>query len=164
MVRQAEALGASFDLVLAPVSGGGLISGITLAVKALSPKTAIWGLEPAGFEDTRLSLEAGQRVAITPTGRSLCDALESPCPGEITFPIMQRNLAGAVALTDAEVAEAMRYAFATLKLVVEPGGSVGLAALLAGKIKPAAGQTVGLVLSGGNVDPELFSQAIKGEI
>jgi threonine dehydratase len=164
MVRQAGALGASLDLVLAPVSGGGLISGISLAVKALSPKTAIWGLEPAGFEDTRLSLEAGERVAIKPTGRSLCDALESPCPGQITFPIMQRNLAGAVALTDAEVAEAMRYAFSTLKLVVEPGGSVGLAALLTGKVKVQPGQTVGLVLSGGNVDPELFAKVIRGEI
>jgi len=164
MVRQARALGASLDLVLAPISGGGLISGISLAVKALSPATAIWGVEPAGFEDTRLSLAAGHRVTIKPQGRSLCDALESPAPGEITFPIMQQNLAGAVAITDPEVAEAMRYAFSTLKLVVEPGGVVGLAALLTGKVKPRAGQTVGLVLSGGNVDPELFSRAIKGEI
>ncbi|MDB5442198.1 MAG: threonine dehydratase [Phenylobacterium sp.] len=164
LVRQAQALGASLDLVLAPISGGGLISGVSLAVKALSPATAIWGVEPAGFEDTRLSLEAGQRVTIKPQGRSLCDALESPAPGEITFPIMRQNLAGAVAITDPEVAEAMRYAFATLKLVVEPGGVVGLAALLTGKIKAQAGQTVGLILSGGNVDPDLFAQAIKGEI
>jgi threonine dehydratase len=164
MVRQAQALGATFDLLLVPISGGGLISGISLAVKALSPATAIWGLEPAGFEDTRLSLEAGKRVRIQPTGRSLCDALESPAPGELTFPIMQKNLAGAVALTDPEVAEAMRYAFSTLKLVVEPGGAVGLAALLTGKVKVKADQTVGLVLSGGNVDPDLFARVIRGEI
>jgi len=164
MVRQAQALGATFDLLLVPISGGGLISGISLAVKALSPATAIWGLEPAGFEDTRLSLEAGKRVRIQPTGRSLCDALESPAPGELTFPIMQKNLAGAVALTDPEVAEAMRYAFAALKLVVEPGGAVGLAALLTGKVKVKADQTVGLVLSGGNVDPDLFASVIRGEI
>jgi len=164
MVRQAEALGATFDLVLAPVSGGGLISGVSLAAKALSPKTALWAVEPAGFEDTRLSLEAGERVTIKPEGRSLCDALESPFPGEITFPIMRANLAGAVAVTDAEVAEAIRYAFSTLKLVVEPGGSAGLAALLAGKVAARPGQTVGLILSGANIDPDLFARVIRGEI
>ena len=164
MVRQAAGLGAALDLLLAPAGGGGLMAGISLAVKALSPATAIWAVEPSGFEDLRQSLEAGERVTIKPAGRSLCDALESPAPGEITFPILQRSLAGAVAVTDAEVAEALRCAFATLKLVVEPGGSVGLAALLAGKVKVPAGATVGLVLSGGNIDPALFAQAIRGEI
>lgn len=164
LVRQANGLGCALDLVLAPVSGGGLLAGISLAVKALSPATQIWGVEPAGFEDLRLSLEAGERVSIQPAGRSLCDALESPAPGEITFPILKDSLAGAAAVTDAEVAEAMRYAFTTLKLVVEPGGSAGLAALLAGKIEPPAGGTVGLVLSGGNVDPDLFARAVRGEI
>jgi threonine dehydratase len=164
LLRQAEAIGVKLDVVLAPISGGGLISGISLALEALSPATAIWGVEPAQFDDTRRSLEAGHRVTLKPQGRSLCDALESPAPGELTFPIMQRNLAGAVGVSDAEVAEAMRYAFQTLKLVVEPGGSVGLAALLTGKVKPPAGGAVGLVLSGGNVDPDLFAQAIRGEI
>jgi len=164
MVRQAQALGATLDLALAPVSGGGLMAGISLAVKALSPKTTLWGVEPAAFDDLAQSLAAGERVTIKPTGRSLCDALESPFPGEITFPILKQNLAGAVGVTDAEVAEAMRFAFSALKLVVEPGGAAGLAALLAGKVKAGSGDTVGLVLSGGNVDPELFSQAIKGEI
>jgi threonine dehydratase len=163
LLRQAEAKGAALDLAVAPVSGGGLLAGMSLATKALSPKTALWGVEPAGFEDLRLSLEAGERVTIKPAGRSLCDALESPFPGEITFPILKANIAGAVAITDAEVAEAMRYAFATLKLVLEPGGAVGLAALLTGKIA-SAGRTVGLVLSGGNVDPDLFGRVIRGEI
>jgi threonine dehydratase len=163
MVRQAQALGAIFDLALTPVSGGGLLAGVSEAIKTLSPATAIWGVEPAAFDDLRQSLEAGRRVTIKPTGRSLCDALESPAPGEIPFPMLQKNLAGVVGITDPEVAEAIRYAFSTLKLVVEPGGSVGLAALLTGKI-PAKGKTVGLVLSGGNVDPDLFSQAIRGEI
>jgi threonine dehydratase len=163
MARQAQALGVTLDLVLAPISGGGLIAGLSEALKVLSPSTKVWGVEPALFDDTRRSLEAGERVTIRPQGRSLCDALESPFPGEITFPMMQRNLAGAVGVTDAEVAEAMRYAFAVLKLVVEPGGSVGLAALLSGKIE-AAGRTVGLVLSGGNVDPDRFAQILRGEI
>ena len=163
MMRQAAALGASFDTMLAPVSGGGLLAGISEVVKTLSPATEIWGVEPAAFDDLAQSLKAGERVTIKPTGRSLCDALESPAPGEITFPMLKKNLAGAVAITDAEVTDAMRYAFSTLKLVVEPGGSVGLAALLTGKVA-SRGKTVGLVLSGGNVDPELFAQILRGEL
>jgi threonine dehydratase len=163
LVRQAQALGASLDLALASISGGGLIGGMSVAIKALSPATEVWGVEPALFDDTRQSLAAGERVTIKPQGRSLCDALESPFPGEITFPLMKANLAGAVGITDPEVAEAMRYAFSVLKLVVEPGGAVGLAALLTGKV-PAAGKTVGLVLSGGNVDPDQFAQVIRGEL
>ncbi len=164
LVRQAEALGAHIDLFLGQVSGGGLMAGISEAIKTLSPDTEIWGVEPAAFDDFAQSLAAGTRIAIKPTGRSLCDALETPQPGELTFPMLQRNLSGAVSVTDAEVAEALRYAFTTLKLVVEPGGSVGLAALLAGKLRPKAGSTVGLVFSGGNVDPELYVQILRGEI
>jgi threonine dehydratase len=163
LARQAEAMGATLDLALAPVSGGGLLAGLSVALKASRPDVAIWGVEPAGFDDLARSLAAGRRITIKPPGRSLCDALESPYPGELTFPILARNLAGAVSVTDAEVAEAMRYAFATLKLVVEPGGAVGLAALLTGKL-PAQGRTVGLVLSGGNVDADLFARVIRGEI
>jgi threonine dehydratase len=163
MMRQATALGATFDTVLAPVSGGGLLAGISEAVKTLSPTTEVWGVEPADFDDLAQSLKAGERVTIKPTGRSLCDALESPAPGEINFPMLKKNLAGAVGITDAEVTDAMRYAFSTLKLVVEPGGSVGLAALLTGKVA-SRGKTVGLVLSGGNVDPDLFARVVRGEI
>jgi threonine dehydratase len=143
------------------VGGGGLIAGASTAVKALSPGARVIGVEPALFDDTARSLAAGHRITVRPTARSLCDALESPAPGVLTFPINQQTLSGVVSVTDAEVAEAMRVAFSMLKLVVEPGGSVGLAALLAGKI-PADGQTAGLVLSGGNVDPDLFSQVLGG--
>ncbi|WP_372786074.1 threonine/serine dehydratase [Phenylobacterium sp.] len=163
MVSQAKAVGAAFDIVLTPASGGGLMAGVSEAIRTLSPKTAFWGVEPAAFDDLALSLAAGERVTIHPTGRSLCDALESPAPGVINFPMLKKNLAGAVGITDPEVAEAMRYAFSTLKLVVEPGGIVGLAALLTGKVE-AKGKTVGIVLSGGNVDPELFARVIRGEI
>jgi threonine dehydratase len=164
LVRQAQAIGAKLDVVIAPISGGGLISGIGTAVKALSPTTAIVGVEPAGFDDSLRSLQAGERVTVKPSGRSLCDALESPFPGEITFPIMQKTVADIALATDPEIAEAMRYAFSTLKLVVEPGGSAGLAALLAGKVNTFGGTTVGLVLSGGNVDPDQFARVIRGEI
>jgi threonine dehydratase len=163
MMRQAAALGATFDTVLAPVSGGGLLAGISEVVKTLSPATEVWGVEPAAFDDLAQSLKAGERVTIKPTGRSLCDALESPAPGELNFPMLKKNLAGAVGITDAEVAEAMRYAFSILKLVVEPGGCVGLAALLTGKVA-SQGRTVGLVLSGGNVDPDLFARIIRSEL
>ena len=101
---------------------------------------------------------------MTPTHRTLCDALETPCPGELTFPILQKTVADMAVVTDAEVAEAMRYAFSVLKLVVEPGGSAGLSALLAGKVKTGGATTVGLVLSGGNVDPEQFAKVLRGEL
>ena len=163
IVRQAEARGVSIDVLLSPVGGGGLLAGVSLAMKALSPNTAIHGVEPAGFDDTRLSLEAGERRGAPPVARSLCDALESSMPGVLTFPILQRSLASIVAVTDAEVAEAMRVAYATLKLVVEPGGSVALAALLAGRIH-LAGRTAAIILSGGNVDAALFARVLVGEL
>jgi threonine dehydratase len=151
-------------VAITPVGGGGLMAGTATAIKALSPRTAMVGVEPEAFNDTLLSLQAGKRILTKPTTRSLCDALESPAPGELTFPVMHKLVADIALVSDAEVAEAMRYAFQTLKLVVEPGGSVGLAALLAGKVKLFGGKTVGLVLSGGNVDPDLFAQVIRGEL
>ncbi|WP_293900571.1 threonine/serine dehydratase [Phenylobacterium sp.] len=164
LVRQAHALGVTLGAVVAPCSGGGLLSGIATAVKALSPTTAIYGVEPEGYDDTLRSLQAGRRTAVTPMKRTLCDALETVCPGELTFPILLKTVADVAVVTDAEVAEAMRYAFSVLKLVVEPGGSAGLAALLAGKLKTGGATTLGLVLSGGNVDPDQFAQVIRGEL
>ena len=163
IVAQAAALGATLDSLICCVGGGGLIAGTSTAVKALSPATEIWGVEPAGFDETRRSLQSGQREMIDKDARSICDALLTPIPGDLTWPINQKNLAGAVAVTDAEVAEAMRYAFSTLKLVVEPGGCVALTAALAGKVD-VVGKTVAIVLSGGNVDPGLFAQVLSGEI
>lgn len=160
LVTQAKALGVSFDVVVAPVGGGGLMAGVSTAVKALSPSTALVGVEPAGFDDTLRSLQAGSRQTLKPVTRSLCDALESPAPGELTFPVLQQTLADIAVVSDAEVADAMRCAFAILKLVVEPGGAVGLAALLAGKVKAWGDGTTGLVLSGGNVDPALFAEIL----
>ena len=164
LVQQAAALGAGLDVVVAPIGGGGLMAGLSTAVKARSPSTAIVGVEPAGFDDTLRSLQKGERVLTKPTTRSLCDALESPAPGELTFPILQKTVADVAVVTDAEVAEAMRYAFSVLKLVVEPGGAVGLAALLSGKVMTAGEGVTALVLSGGNVDPELFAQVLRREI
>ncbi|HEX5379892.1 MAG TPA: threonine/serine dehydratase [Phenylobacterium sp.] len=165
LFHQSQDLGARLDVLIAPVGGGGLMAGASLAIRTLSPQTAVVGVEPAGFDDTLQSLRAGSRQSLKPATRSLCDALETPCPGELTFPILQKTVADIAVVTDAEVAEAMRYGFSTLKLVVEPGGSVGLAALLAGKVAQARpGATVGLVLSGGNVDPDQFAAILRREL
>jgi threonine dehydratase len=158
IVEQARELGVELDKVLSPVGGGGLIAGVSTAVKALSPATEVWGAEPAGFDETRRSLISGQRETIDPDARSICDALLTPIPGELTWPINSRNLSGIVAVTDTEVAEAMRYAFSVLKLVIEPGGAVGLAAVLSGRVTLEPGLLV--ILSGGNVDLAAYAKAI----
>ena len=155
-----EQADAPIDQLLCGASGGGLIAGINLAFAARSPDTRVLAGEPAAYDDTRRSLEAGERMTYPPgAAPSICDALMSDRPGELTFPI-NRRLAGVLTVTDAEVADAVRYAFRTLKLVVEPGGAVSLAALLAGKVE-AAGRTTAIILSGGNVDPALFAAIIE---
>ena len=164
LARQAQALGAELDLVVGPVGGGGLMAGVALAVQTLSPRTRIVGVEPELYDDARRSLASGRRESAAPTVRTLCDSLETPSTGELTFPILKARLSGIATVSDAEVAQAVRLAFSTLKLVVEPGGAVGLAALLAGKVPEAgSGACVGLVLSGGNVDPALFARILQGE-
>ena len=164
MVRQARALGAEMDLVIGPIGGGGLMAGVALAIQTLSPRTLAVGVEPELYDDARRSLASGRRETLAPTVRTLCDSLESPSTGELTFPVLRDRLSAIATVSDPEVTEAMRCAFSTLKLVVEPGGSVGLAALLAGKVGQAApGACVGLVLSGGNVDPVLFTRVLAGE-
>ena len=159
VVGQLAERGLVADALLCPASGGGLMAGINLAFEALSPATATYVVEPIGFEDHRLSLEAGVRTPNGQAGTSLSDALLAPQPGEMTFPINQRRLKGALAVSDAEALEAMAFAFRHLRIVLEPGGAVALAASLSGKLD-LVGQTVVIVASGGNVDPELFRRAI----
>jgi threonine dehydratase len=163
IAAQAAALETSVDLVVGPVGGGGLMSGVGLVTRARYPAAKVVGVEPAGYDDTRRSLAAAERVGAPPAPRSLCDALESPMPGKLTFPILRRTLRDVVTVTDAEVAEAMRYAFDVLKLVVEPGGSVALAALLAGRLD-VGGRVAAIILSGGNVDPDLFGRVLAREL
>ncbi|MDP1630952.1 MAG: threonine/serine dehydratase [Caulobacter sp.] len=163
LVQQTRDLGVALDLVLVPVGGGGLAAGVSTAVKHLLPTARAYGVEPAAFDDTQRSMASGRRESIDPAARSICDALQTPSPGILTFPINQRTLDGVYSVTDAEVAEAIRYAYTTLKLVVEPGGVVALAALLAGKMAVDGG-CAGVVLSGGNIDPVLFGRILAGEI
>ncbi|WP_333592745.1 threonine ammonia-lyase [Brevundimonas sp.] len=156
IVEQAD---APLDQLLCGTSGGGLIAGINLALAARSPDTRVVGVEPAAYNDTQMSFAAGQRVTHAPAPGTICDALMTPIPGELTWPINQR-LERVVTVTDAEAAEAVRYAFRVLKLVIEPGGAVSLAALLAGKVE-TKGLTTAVVLSGGNIDPALFAAIIE---
>src|SRR5262249_19882248 len=130
------------------------------AVKEASPSTQIYSVEPAGFDDLARSLAQGARQRNERLSGSICDALMSAMPGEITFEVARRTLAGGLSVTDEEAKEAVRFAFCELKLVVEPGGAVSLAAILARKLD-LAGKTVMAVLSGGNIDPALFAEIIQ---
>lgn len=158
---QAKSAGHAVDTALVCCSGGGLATGTALGLRETFPDAAVYTVEPAGFDDFARSLAAGDRVRNERTSGSACDALLAPTPGDITFPLGTRVLAGGLAVTDAEAFAAMRFAFTHLKLVVEPGGAVALAAALSGKLD-IRGRTVAVVLSGGNVDPDLFARVLAG--
>jgi threonine dehydratase len=160
IAAQAKARGTRLDAVLVCCGGGGLTAGCATALAAETPDTKVYAVEPAEFNDTGRSLAAGHRVANAPGATSFCDALLAPTPGEITFAINKKLLAGAFAVSDAEVARAMAVAFADYKLVVEPGGAVALAAVLSGKYD-IKGRTVAVVASGGNVDRETYIAALQ---
>jgi threonine dehydratase len=159
IAEDAARLGVTLDAVLAPCSGGGLISGVATAMKAKSPATQVVAVEPEGFDDTARSLASGARERNASGGGSICDALLTQVPGELTFAVNSRLLAGAVAVSDEEALRAVAFANQRLRLVVEPGGAVALAALLAGKLD-VTGKTVAVVLSGGNIDPAMLQRAL----
>lgn len=152
-------LNRDLDVLMAPCGGGGLVAGCALALSAVSPRTAIYAVEPAGFDDTARSLQSGRRESNAPGARTICDALMPPRPGELTFPINREHLRGGLVVSDNEVLDAIAFAWRELKLVVEPGGCVALAALLHGKLD-VRGKTVGIVLSGGNVEPAVYREAL----
>jgi threonine dehydratase len=160
LMQQAAELGLTPDHVLIPCSGGGLVSGSATAIRALAPAVVVYGVEPEAFDDTRRSLAAGTLLRNPPEARSICDAHQSSPPGQLTFAINRELLAGILTVSDAEVETAMARAFRDLRLVVEPGGAVALAAALAGKL-PIAGRTTAIVLSGGNVDAATFIAALS---
>jgi threonine dehydratase len=160
LMEQAALRNATPDAVLVCCSGGGLVTGVSLAVKAASSASEIYSVEPAGFDDFARSLASGHREKNAAMSGSICDALMANSPGEINFAIAQRTMAGGLVVTDDEVRAAMRFAFAELKLVVEPGGAAALAAVLSGKL-PTRGRTIAAVLSGGNVDPAEFAAIIN---
>ncbi|MCW6509572.1 threonine ammonia-lyase [Lichenifustis flavocetrariae] len=156
IMEDLAALGFVPDLVLCCCGGGGLIAGVATAVRAQAPEAAIYAVEPEAFDDTARSLASGTPERNAPGGTTICDAIVTPTPGQLTFPINRRLLAGGLRVSDDEVRGAVVYAIRHLKVVVEPGGAVALAALLAGKID-LSGKVVVAVLSGGNMDGALLS-------
>ena len=159
IIEDLAALGLSPDFVIVNASGGGLTAGIALAVKARVPDAKVFTAEPAGFDDHVRSFASGRRETNAAMTGTICDALMAQSPGRITFEINRALVGAGVSASDEEVGRAVAFAFRELKLVVEPGGAVALAALLAGKID-VRGKIVVAVLSGGNVDPELFSRLV----
>lgn len=159
IVEDLAALGLAPEVVVAGASGGGLIAGIALAVKARVPGAKVYTAEPEGFDDTARSFRSGKREVNARLSGTICDALMSNTPGAITFEINRTLVGEGVTASDDEVGRAVAFAFRELKLVVEPGGAIGLAALLAGKLD-VKGKVVVAVLSGGNVDAELFSRLV----
>jgi threonine dehydratase len=160
IATQAAGQGAAFDAVLVPCSGGGLSSGVALGLSGSSPATQVFTVEPEGYDGARLSLQAGARMQAAGTQDTVADALTSPGVGAIPFEILRARHAHGLALPDSALMEAVGFAAMKLKLVVEPGGTAGLAALLSGAFD-GRGKTVAIVLSGGNIDPEMLARCIQ---
>jgi threonine dehydratase len=163
ILEQALALDARLGQLLVCCGGGGLAAGIATAVRDANAGAAIaiHAVEPLAYDDTARSLVSGRRETVPAGARSICDALMAPAPGMLTFPINHALLAGGLTVTDDQVRDAMRYAFAVMKLVIEPGGAVALAAALNG-LAPAGDGDLALVISGSNVDPAAYAAILVG--
>jgi threonine dehydratase len=159
IAAQAAEAGVTRADVLVCCGGGGLTAGIALALEDTAPGLRPRPAEPAGFDDTARSLAAGAPVANAPGGATLCDAIATPTPGRLTFPILRRRCGPGLAVTDDEALAAVEAAFSTLRIVLEPGGAVSLAAALFRR-DAIEGEAVIVVGSGGNVDPATFARAI----
>ena len=160
IAEQASAAGIETADVLVCCGGGGLTSGIALALAAQAPGLRVRPVEPEGFDDTKRSLQTGEICSNTRGSGSICDAILTPSPGDLTFPILQRHCGPGIAVSEAEALHAMALAFSRLKLVIEPGGAVALAAALFHPDK-IDGESVIAVATGGNVDPTLFQKALQ---
>ncbi len=158
--QQAPVFGVTQADVLVCCGGGGLTSGIALALAARAPGLRVRPVEPEGFDDTRRSLVAGRILGNDRDTGSICDAIVTPSPGEVTFPIMQAHCGPGIAVSDDEALRAMAHAFLRLKIVVEPGGAVALAAALFRR-DAVEGEAVVVVTTGGNVDPELYARSLR---
>lgn len=160
LAEQLTDVGAQAGALLCCCGGGGLSSGIAVALNALRPKITVHTVEPEGFDDTARSLTLGERVSNPTEQGSICDAIVTPIPGELTFPLLQQYAGHGFAVSDHSVLVAMKTAFDTLKVTVEPGGAVALAAALDPQTLPDEKELV-VILSGGNVDEQLFQKALQ---
>jgi threonine dehydratase len=149
------------DLVVTPCGGGGLLGGTATAVRGLSPRVRLWGVEPEAGNDMQLSFEHGEPVAI-PLPATIADALQTMVPARRTLALARALTEGILTVSDLELRRAMAVLASRLKVVVEPGGAAAFAALLHGKVPDTAGRKVGIVLSGGNVDLDRFAQLVSG--
>ena len=161
IVSQCDELGIVPDAVIAPASGGGLIAGVAMAIKDKFAAVEMFCAEPAGFDDHARSLKQGERIRHDGCGTTICDALMAAMPGELTFQVNRQLLTGGLVVDDDAVQAAMLLAFRWFKLVVEPGGAVALASVLSGKV-PIENRVVVAILSGGNVDGDLFARVVGG--
>jgi len=144
------------DVLIAPVGGGGLIAGCSTVAKSLVPGIRVVGVEPEAGDDTARSLATGERVQVG-VPRTIADGLQASEPGELTFAVNRKRVDEVVLVSDAEIVDAMTFLFDRMKLVVEPSGAVGIAALLAGRVR---GERVGVVISGGNVGAARFAELV----
>jgi threonine dehydratase len=152
---------SDLDAVLTPLGGGGLLSGVAVVVAALRPAARVFGVEPAAGDDFVRSLAAGHPVGI-PVPETIADCLQTTKPGVHTFALVSALVEGVVTVSDLELRRAMSLLFTAMKLVVEPGATAGFAGVLSGRVAGLAGKRVGIVLSGGNVDPEAFGRLVTG--
>lgn len=160
LAEQAKHMNIQPEAVLVCTSGGGLSSGVALALESDLPSARFHTVEPEGFDDYARSLKTGDRVANDRSTGSICDALMSHCPGEIGFEILKRRAGPGIVVSDEDALEAVAFAFRELKLVLEPGGAVSLAALLSRRFS-VAGKTVVIVVTGGNIDPPVLERALR---
>lgn len=160
LFQQAQEADASLDAVLVPCGGGGLTAATAFLMHEVAPDTRVYSVEPELFDDTRRSLEAGKRVANPKGQRTICDSIMTPTPNEHTFEINRKLLAGGLIASDHDVRTAMRFAFDTFKIVVEPGAAVGIAAILNGQID-IEGKTIAVFTTGGNVDPGRYCELVS---
>jgi len=151
----------SLDALVTPVGGGGLMAGCSTVARNLAPGIAVIGVEADTANDTYLSLQKGERVTIPPPS-TIADGIRPQSPGELTFPILRENLSAVVLVSDAEIVAAVRFLALSVRVIAEPTGAVGAAAVLAGKLAVPRGARIGVVLSGGNLDPDLLIQILRG--
>jgi len=148
------------DTIVAPIGGGGLIGGIAVVVRALRPEARIIGVQAEGCPSIRLSLTAGKPIVV-PDARTIADGIAVKRPGDYTLPLIRDLVDDVLTVDEDEIARGIVYALQNLRQVAEGGGAVGIAALLSGKVRPAEGEHVAVVLSGGNIDPNFLARVIE---